>query len=195
MSSTEFEYLLSITGGQLLNATKNTLYALTPPQQLLTALHWFGNGGYYHGVADMHGISKATVCVNVGRLVDVIVDHHFQQIVRFPPNMSNVASEFLRVGRFPSVAGCVDGTLINILAPKDNEEQFVDRYGNHSINAMMVSGPDYSFYHVNARWPGSAHDARVLRTSSLCQKFENGWRPFQGAVLLGKSKLILSIKT
>jgi len=91
------------------------------------------------------------------------------------------------------VAGCVDGTLIEMDAPRINEAAFVDRYGNHSINAMMVSGPDRSFYYVNARWPGSVHDSRVMRTSSLYARFERGWRPFPNAVILGMNYLFINI--
>jgi len=91
-------------------------------------------------------------------------------------------------GGFPNVAGCVDGTLINIDSPKSNEVAYVDRYGNHSLNCMMVCGADCTFYYANARWPGSVNDARVLRNSHLHARFENGWRPFPGALLLGTNE-------
>jgi hypothetical protein len=40
----------------------------------------------------------------------------------------------------PNVCGAVDGSLIPILAPSVDEPQFVDRHGQHSINAMAVAG-------------------------------------------------------
>jgi len=171
-------------GGFLPNSEKNM--ALNPLQQLLVTLHWLGNAGAYHGVADMHGISKSTVCRIVRRVIGFVVEHIFQTIVDWPLDCAKNAVEFLRIGGFPSVAGAVDGTLIKIDSPNENEEQFVDRHGNHSLNAMGVCGSDYTFYAVSARWPGSVHDARVLRTSHLANRFEGGWRPFPGAVLLGK---------
>uniref|UniRef100_A0A915ETL5 Phospholysine phosphohistidine inorganic pyrophosphate phosphatase n=1 Tax=Ditylenchus dipsaci TaxID=166011 RepID=A0A915ETL5_9BILA len=36
-------------------------------------------------------------------------------------------------------------------------------------------------------WPGSVHDARVLRNSSLKERFDSGYRPFKDAVILGDS--------
>uniref|UniRef100_A0A8D9BCX6 Nuclease HARBI1 n=2 Tax=Cacopsylla melanoneura TaxID=428564 RepID=A0A8D9BCX6_9HEMI len=87
----------------------------------------------------------------------------------------------------PTVVGCVDGTLINIDAPVENEEQFVDRHGAHSINCMACVGPDRQFFNVSACWPGSVHDARVLRRSNMCADFEEGWRPYPNGIILGDS--------
>jgi hypothetical protein len=184
MRRAEVELLLERIGALLIDTNKN--HAISPLQQILLTLHWMGNGGYYHGVADMHGVSKSTVCRVVKRVVNAIVDHMFQQVVRWPENAENLPQEFLRKGGFPSTCGLVDGTHIKIDAPSQNEEHFVNRYGDHSLNAMMISGPDYTFYFVSARWPGSVHDSRVLRNTSVYRRFENGWRPFPGAVILGK---------
>lgn len=87
----------------------------------------------------------------------------------------------------PMVFGCVDGTLINIIAPSQDENQYVDRNSVHSINAMFICGPNLRFFAASVRWPGSVHDARVFRNSVVAQRLEGGWRPFPGAVLLGDS--------
>uniref|UniRef100_A0A0K8U742 Putative nuclease HARBI1 n=1 Tax=Bactrocera latifrons TaxID=174628 RepID=A0A0K8U742_BACLA len=52
---------------------------------------------------------------------------------------------------------------------------------------MMVCGPNFQISAVNCNWPGSVHDARVLRNSNLFGRFENGFRPFPNAVILGDS--------
>jgi hypothetical protein len=33
--------------------------------------------------------------------------------------------------------------------------------------AMAVCGPDSKFYFINSNWPGSVHDARILRNSCI----------------------------
>ena len=81
----------------------------------------------------------------------------------------------------------IDGSLIQVKAPSNNEYQFVDRHGSHSINALFVCGPDLKYYYCSACYPGSVHDARVLRNSALHQLFEAGWRPFPSAIILGVS--------
>ena len=40
------------------------------------------------------------------------------------------------------------------------------------------------FFFLSAKWPGRVSDARVLRNSSMATRFEQGWRPFENAVLL-----------
>jgi len=81
----------------------------------------------------------------------------------------------------------VDGTLIKILAPSEFEEQYVDRKNEHSLNIMLVCGPNLKFYDASVRWPGSTHDSRVFRNSRLFERLNGGWRPFPGAYLLGDS--------
>jgi hypothetical protein len=185
LSAEEVEFVLSKIGSRLEHKTQKNK-ALSPNQQLLTALHWLGNGGQYHGISDMHGISKATVCRVIKKVISAIVEELFQETVTWPTQTNNLAIDFLRKGGFPSVGGLIDGTLITIDAPVKNEKDFVDRHGNHSLNCLMACGPDHTFYYVSSRWPGSVHDSRVLRASSLSDRFESGWRPFPDAVLLGK---------
>lgn len=52
---------------------------------------------------------------------------------------------------------------------------------------MAVCGPTLEFFYISARWPGSVNDARVLRRSTLCSAFDNGYRPFPESVILGDS--------
>ena len=63
----------------------------------------------------------------------------------------------------------------------------MDRKGGHSLNVLLVAGSNGQFMFCNSRWPGSVHDSRVLRNSILYDAFQNGWRPFLGAVILGDS--------
>lgn len=72
----------------------------------------------------------------------------------------------------PNVCGALDGSLIPIEAPSEDEYQYVDRHHQHSLNAMAVSGPNLYFYSFSCRWPGSLHDGRVLQNSGLYTKFE-----------------------
>ena len=50
----------------------------------------------------------------------------------------------------------------------------------------MVCDADLLFINVVARWPGSVHDARILRLSQLFADFESN-RPLQDRVVLGDS--------
>lgn len=165
------EQVLNVIGERIQHKTQMN-HALSPKQQLLIALHFFGNGSQYHGVGDMHGISAPTVCRIVRRVCNAVLNVLFREFVRWPNHTANIETGFLVMADFPRVAGIVDGTLINIDAPSIDESAYVDRHGNHSLNAMVVSGPNEQFYYASAKWPGSVHDNRVMRNSTLYEKWE-----------------------
>ena len=83
--------------------------------------------------------------------------------------------------------GAIDGTLVNIKTPIENEHNYVDRHGNHSINVMVVAGPDLRVLYLSARWPGSVSDSRVFRNSQLYDRLNSGWRPHHLGYLIGDS--------
>ncbi|XP_063786102.1 putative nuclease HARBI1 [Pseudophryne corroboree] len=74
------------------------------------------------------------------------------------------------VSRFPHVIGVVDGTHVAIGAPKHNEEIYMNRKLFHSLNVMVVCGPSLQILSLNAKYPGSAHDAHVIRQSGIWQR-------------------------
>ncbi|KAI8433384.1 hypothetical protein MSG28_015424 [Choristoneura fumiferana] len=160
--------------------------ALSPRQQLCTTLHWLGTGCQYYSVGASHGVDKSTVCRTVHRVINAINRRLFPSIVKWPHRIEDVVQKFYELYNFPNVIGIIDGTLIPIDAPTTDEPAFVDRKGGHSINCMMVCGPQYQFFYVSANWPGSVHDARVLRRSTLYSAMEQE-NIFPNGVILGDS--------
>ena len=49
---------------------------------------------------------------------------------------------------FPMCAGCIDGTHIPIIAPKENHKDYVNRKGFHSIQMQAVVDSRYLFRDV-----------------------------------------------
>ena len=186
VSKTTVEFLLTRIGCQLEHKT-NRNHALKPLQQILCTLHWIGSGSQYHVNGDSHGLSKSTVHRCIKRVSTLIVNVLLGDEVRWPASSYAVPQLFSRYTRIPRIAGIVDGSLFPIDAPRVNEAAYVDRKGGHSINGMVVCGPNLEFFYASIRWPGSVHDARVLRCSSLNQKWQDGWRPFPNAIILGDS--------
>ncbi|XP_033739177.1 putative nuclease HARBI1 [Pecten maximus] len=109
-----------------------------------------------------------------------------RRFISFPTGqeLARVKNKFFAIAGFPNVAGCVDGTFIRIRAPHVNEPDFVNRKGFHSLNCQMTCDANFRITSCVAQWPGSCHDSRMFRNSSLCHKFENG--TYQG-LLLGDS--------
>lgn len=154
----------------------------------MCCLRFLSDNAYYHFIGDALGVSKASICRINQSVVTAVNDQLFNDAVRWPENMETNMTKYYEMHRMPSVCSTIDSSLIKIKAPSNNEYQYVDRHGNHSINALFVAGADHEIYFCSKRWPGSVHDARVLRNSALFNIFENyKWRPFSVAVILGDS--------
>nr|XP_034315948.1 putative nuclease HARBI1 isoform X1 [Crassostrea gigas] len=99
--------------------------------------------------------------------------------------------EFYQIAGFPNVLGAVDGTLIPIIAPKDNEPEYVCRKGFHAMNVQVVADASLRFTNLVCKWPGSTHDAFMFSNSALKTHMEtrvDGW-------LLGDSAYALRMMT
>ena len=139
----QVDQLLLTIGPDLQQPTSRS-GALSPKQQILITLRFLATGSFYKVIADSLGFSKATVGVCIRRCVAAINTHLFAVHVRWSET-NDVARRFYGIGGMPAVAGCIDGTHVKIEAPVNNEEQYVNRHGQHSINAACVCGPDLFF--------------------------------------------------
>ena len=62
---------------------------------------------------------------------------------------------------------------IEINVSPDNHEDYFNRKQHYSVNLQAIVNCDLKFIHVSFGYPGSIHDARVLRLSSLFDLGEN----------------------
>uniref|UniRef100_A0A915CMQ2 Putative nuclease HARBI1 n=1 Tax=Ditylenchus dipsaci TaxID=166011 RepID=A0A915CMQ2_9BILA len=189
LTSRQADVLLGVIGERLQPSTFRS-NPMSPKVKLLCALRFYASNSFFYNVGDAQGPSKKSVDRAI-RQVTSVINAKLSDRIKWPADEGvcrRIASNFLQLANpgMPTVCGAVDGTLIK-LAYCPSEHEFVDRHQQHSINAMVVAGPNYRFYFLSAKWPGSVSDARVLRNSSMAIRFNAGWRPFPGAVLLGDS--------
>ncbi|KAH7977552.1 hypothetical protein HPB49_002312 [Dermacentor silvarum] len=82
--------------------------------------------------------------------------------VHFPKTSEKKAAVkegFLRRGDIPGVIGCVDGSLIAIVAPKgERKAAFMCRKGYYALNWMFICDADLRILAVDPMRPGSDHD-------------------------------------
>ncbi|XP_072145555.1 uncharacterized protein [Dermacentor andersoni] len=111
--------------------------------------------------------------------------------VHFPKTAEEKAAVkegFLRRGVIPGVIGCVDGSLIAIIAPKgERKAVFMCRKGYYALNCMFICDADMKILALDPRRPGSDHDAFVWRTTWLRRRFQVGRIVNAGEYLLGDS--------
>ena len=158
--------------------------SLTPTLQVLIALRFFACGSFQLVVGDLFGVSKANISRTIHRVAAAfarLVPRH----VRFHPQRETEAMQvvFHAVANFPNVIGCVDCTHVKIATPAVNEREYVNRKNYHTINVQLICDADASIMNCVVRWPGSIHDARILRESPVFIKFETMLRPLEGFIL------------
>ena len=139
--------------------------------------------------ADLCITAKSTAFYSIHRVIKSLVKIKVKHIF-FPAEdcFPQIARKFEQVANFPNVIGAVDGTQIPILVPNnDIAETFRCRKGFMSLNVQMICGPGpgCEVYDIDAKWPGSAHDASVWSQSDIRSKIE----AFQGDFhILGDSE-------
>lgn len=144
------------------------------PVKLCTLLYILAHGTYQTPAA-MSSIlpsSQPSVSRIVNEIGPIIVDHVMPLYIKFPQNYAQ--AQRLEFEEMPEVFGIVDGTYINIFTPSVGglvpPHLYRNRHNNFSLNVMVVVDKFRRFLSINARFPGSVHDAAVWN-SSLTRNF------------------------
>ncbi|XP_062598054.1 putative nuclease HARBI1 [Saccostrea cucullata] len=140
---------------------------------MLVTLRYLAKGDFQSECGDLHGISQPKVSRVISRVVSAL-DLRLQNI-NFPTSEQDIIktkTQFYNLANFPGVIGAVDGTLIPILAPKDDEYVYVCRKGYHALNVQGVVDSSLRFTNMVCKWPGSVHDSFIFNNSKLREVLE-----------------------
>ncbi|XP_062384609.1 putative nuclease HARBI1 [Sardina pilchardus] len=121
--------LIDNLGPQLQRPTGRT-FALSPTVQVLTALRFYATGSFMEVVGDSLGLSKASVSRAVAAVTPLLLQH--VQSISFPTTADEILQAnqaFHAVAELPRVIGAIDGTLIQIASPSQDEPMFICRKG------------------------------------------------------------------
>ena len=121
-------------------------------------------------------IGKTTVHEAFRDVVDALYDIR-NDFIKLPLTVDETAASiatFQHLSMLPNIAGAIDGSHIKIRAPRESAVDYFSRYQEHDVVVQAVVNGKKLFIDVAAGFPGSLHDARVLRNSSIYQKAENG---------------------
>ncbi|XP_070549917.1 putative nuclease HARBI1 [Ptychodera flava] len=81
--------------------------------------------------------------------------------------MIDIATSIRRQKRVPGVVGVIDGTHIRITNLPGQDGDFINRKGYPSVQLQLVVDDHMIINDAFVGWPGSTHDARVLRNSEF----------------------------
>lgn len=152
--------------------------------RILAVLRFFATGNYQRGVGQEHmlSISQQALSRCITEVSEHIQNHFHEEWIRFPQGeeLNNNKVKFFEQCGMPGVIGAIDCTHIAIIAPRDEEHNYVNRKGFHSKNVQLICDQNLLILNVNATFPGSVHDSFIWRQSQvkvhLQNAFENGQR-------------------
>ena len=142
--------------------------AISPTNQVLLALRFYATGAFQNLIGDSLGVHKSTV----SRIIHSVcsLDPQTSHEVNFPVAQQQVKltmDKFYEMAEFPGMVGCVDGTHIRIQSPSEQEYEYVNRKGYHSLNVQLICDADCRIINCVIKWPGSTHDSRISKESAI----------------------------
>ncbi|KAJ1213479.1 hypothetical protein NDU88_001116 [Pleurodeles waltl] len=140
-----------------------------PPQvQVLSVLHFLARGSFQTTVAISSGMSQPMFSKVLSKVLSALLKHMRSYIV-FPEvgDLPTVKGDFYALGHIPNIIAAIDGTHVALVPPHRSEQVYRNRKSCHSMNVQMVCLADQYISHVNAKFPGSVHDAYIMRNSSI----------------------------
>ena len=92
-----------------------------------------------------------------------------KKFIYIPANdeLESVLESYKEKWGFPMCAGAIDGTHMPNIAPEENQIDYVNRKGYHSVVMQAIVDCTYLFRDIAIGWLGSVHDARILSNSKL----------------------------
>ncbi|XP_045107685.1 putative nuclease HARBI1 [Portunus trituberculatus] len=173
-----------------LSSNTNRRKPLSPEMKVIITLRYLATEKMHQCSEDDLGPSQPAISRAITQTIDALADINIlKEFISFPINPDVIAAkkaEFAHIAGFPGVVGAIDGTHMRIVAPKEQEEVYVNRKGYHSINVQVIFDANYRILDILAKWLGSVHDARILSGSGVTAIFERGHVP-GNSHLLGNS--------
>ncbi|KAJ1210083.1 hypothetical protein NDU88_005451 [Pleurodeles waltl] len=141
---------------------------IPPLVQVLSVLRFLASGSFQTTVAIASGMSQPMFSNMLSRVLSALLKHIRSYIV-FPQveDLPTVNGDFYALGHIPNNISAIDGTHVALVPPCRSEQVYRNRKRYHSMNVQMVCLADQYVSHANAKFPGSVHDAYILRNSSI----------------------------
>ncbi|KAM9376236.1 putative nuclease HARBI1 [Pholidichthys leucotaenia] len=170
-----FDYLVKLIGPAIKRPSTNSRVPVEPRRRLAIALWWFGQSVEYHCIAEMFGVSIASVCRIVRQVTQAIVERLYRRFVSLPSGrrLDDTIRGF-KERCYPQCGGAIGGTHIPIAAPRDHPEDYLNVSGWHSVVLQAVVDHQHCFTDVDVGRPGNFSTSAVLSSSDLYLKAEDG---------------------
>ncbi|KAM9425660.1 uncharacterized protein KZ484_011775 [Pholidichthys leucotaenia] len=157
---------------------QDTTFRLCVPlrKRVAIALWKLATGSEYRSIGHLFGVSITTVCSCVQDFCAAAESLLVPELLHFPDEgrFTEMSAYIENRWGLPLCVGAIDGSHIPIIAPEEYHTDYLNRKGWHSIILQGVVDGKGLFWNVFAGLPGSMHDARVLRLSTLWELASRG---------------------
>ena len=113
-----------------------------------------------------------TTAIDVVEALYVFGNEYIQFLTTVAKTMACIET-FTDKSRLLNIVGAIDGTHIKVISPRDSAVDYFSRNQQHDFIIQAVADGKGLFLDFAAGYPGSLHDARVYRNSSLYQRASN----------------------
>ena len=119
----------------------NRTKPVSATKQVMITLRFLASGSFQQVTGDtVSGLYKSTVC-RIIRRVTVALSRRLDEFVKFPQTQEerdSIKQGLYEIANFPCAIGVIDASHIRIIAPTENEWDFVNHKRHHSINVQGV---------------------------------------------------------
>ena len=174
MNRETFDELLDILRDRIQRQDSRFRNCIPAEKVLAIGLHRLAHGIPYHVLGTSLNVGKSTAIEAtqdvVGALYELRNEHiHFPETEE--ESLKSIAT-FRDLSRLPNIVGAIDGTHVRIIAPINNAADYYSRYQHYDFIIQAVADGQKIFLDFASGYPGSMHDARVLRNSTLFARAE-----------------------
>ncbi|XP_030745146.1 putative nuclease HARBI1 [Sitophilus oryzae] len=152
------------------STNRSGCYGKLSAQDVIYIFLWFAGHqtASYRDVGDRFDVTISTI-FRIIRRVTYFLSNLSPEVITWPTQLEkeDIAAHFNRKG-FPGVIGAIDGSHIKIDKPSDDPDSYMNRKSFYSIQIQTVCDHNLLIRDIFVGFPGSVHDSRVFRNSTLC---------------------------
>ena len=175
-SKNTFELIRHILGPRLARQNSKFRDCLPPQKVLALGLYRLAHGNSYSSIGPVFNVGKSTVIEAVQDVANGLYELR-NEYITFPDTLAEVNSSiatFSDLTDLPNVVGAIDGSHVRIKAPIDSAPDYFSRYQQHDVIIQAIVNGKKVCIDFACGFPGSMHDARVLRRSTIFERAEQG---------------------
>ena len=170
-----FEFIVRVAGLEMAKKDTKLWQSIPVHKRVAVALWQLATGDTYRSTGLQFGIGWCTALLIKQDFCNAIAKHA-KEFIKFPETEQEVLQSirlFTNKSSFPPVVGAIDSCHIALkTVPVDERIDYFNRKQDYSVVIQGVADASFRFLDISAGYPGSIHDACVLRLSNLHREIE-----------------------